>query len=182
MDRFMGCPPRNRLFYRPLLEDVHEAVAVWERNLYYWRRRELALTILLIVGVAAGCVLIVCASARLEKPPYAPRYASSPTAVATLESRGAVFGYDPSGRITRVVVHSPGFQDADLVLLRGLPDLQTVLLVGTPVTDAGIRTLHTLPNLRSINLIDTRVTHAGSQALKAALPQASVRVGQTVDD
>jgi hypothetical protein len=182
MDRHMGCQPRNRWYYRPLLADLHAVVTSWEQNLDRWRRRELALTIALIAAVAAACGAIVWTAARLEKPPYAPRYPNSTAALLTaLESRGAVFGRDSSARVTQVMVQSPGFQDADVARLAGLPDLQTVLLVGTPVTDAGALSLRTLPKLRSIHLIDTQVTEAGIRSLRAALPQAHVRVARTVD-
>jgi hypothetical protein len=99
--------------------------------------------------------------------------------VSVLESRGAILGRDPKGRITRIVAQSAGFSDADLALLTGLPDLQTVLIVECRVTDAGVMVLHSMRSLRSVRLIDTQVTEAGSQSLQEALPQADVRVTRT---
>lgn len=176
----MGSPPRNSLFYRPLLTDVHDIVTQWEQNWSHWRRREVVLTVVLICAIPAGCGVIVWMSARMEQPQYAPRYASSPAAVVSaLESQGAHVGRDPSGRMTWLVAHSPAFDDADLVLLAGLPDLQAILLVECPVTDAGVMTLRTLPRLRSVRLIDTEVTAAGNRSLQVAMPQTRVRVDRT---
>ncbi len=177
----MGCPPRNRLFYRPLLVDVHDIVTEWEQKLARWRRREVVLTVILMGAVAAGFGATFGMSARLEKPPYTPRYANSPAAVVSeLESRGALLGRDPSGRILRVV--AAGFSDADLALLAGLPDLQSVLFVDCPVTDGGVMVLRTMPSLRSVRLIDTQVTEAGSRSLQQALPQAYVLVTRTTSE
>jgi len=173
----MGCPPRNRLFYRPLLDDVHQVVTDWEHNLTRWRRREIVLSLAMIGAVVAGCGAVVWMSVHLEKPPYSPRFANSPAAlVSTLESRGAIMGRDPSGRINRAVVQSPSFNDTDLALLAQLPDLQTVLLVDASVTDAGVMLLSRVPKLQVVQLIDTQVTDEGGQKLQAALPRSIVKV------
>jgi hypothetical protein len=176
----MGCPPRNRQFYRPLLADVHHVVSEWEQKLTTWQRREVLMTLFLAGAIAAGFGVVVWLSVRIEEPPYRPNNTSNLAAiVAVLESHGAIVGYHPSGQVRRVVAQSPRFDDADLVLLSRLPGLQTVLIVESPVTDDGLMKLRTLTQLQSVHLIDTQVTETGRRALQAALPQADVRVMRT---
>ncbi len=50
------------------------------------------------------------------------------------------------------------------------PELQSLDLDGTSISDAGLKHLYTLKNLRLLNLHDTRVTDQGVVALEKAIP------------
>jgi hypothetical protein len=64
--------------------------------------------------------------------------------------------------------------DGDLALLSEFPELHTLDLAGSPITDAGLRHLYALTTLRSISLVDTQVTKKGVDDLKRALPKVYV--------
>jgi len=54
--------------------------------------------------------------------------------------------------------------------LKELKNLQTLRLIDTAVTDAGLKELKELKNLQLLTLYRTKVTDAGVMELKAALP------------
>ena len=55
-----------------------------------------------------------------------------------------------------------------------LPNLRTLSLAGTDVTDAGLAHLAGLPNLKTLYLGDTQVTDVGVAKLKMALPNVVI--------
>ena len=57
--------------------------------------------------------------------------------------------------------------DADLVFLRGLNNLETLYLVNTKVTDAGLeKHFKDLTSLKNLYLVGTNVSDAGVETLK----------------
>lgn len=72
----------------------------------------------------------------------------------------------PLARLREINLHATGFNDADLVILRGLSNLRNVNLSGTKITDAGLAILQTLPSLTTLSLNETHVTDAGLQYLR----------------
>ena len=58
-------------------------------------------------------------------------------------------------------VRCPNLRDEDLGCLVGLPDIKTLELQGTKLTDAGLEKLRHLRSLSSLNLKDTRVSGRG---------------------
>ena len=81
------------------------------------------------------------------------------------------------GSIERVV-------DADLAPLRNLHRLERLSLIGTDVTDEGLRHLHHLSDLRWVDLSRTEVTDAGVAELQAYLPSCTIvrRPGSQLTD
>jgi hypothetical protein len=59
--------------------------------------------------------------------------------------------------------------------LKGMSKLQSLSLVGTPVTDAGLANLKALRELRVLEIKGTEVTEAGVAELKKSLPDLAVR-------
>ena len=59
--------------------------------------------------------------------------------------------------------------------LKGLPNLETLKLAGTPVTDAGMAYLVGLPNLKWLDLRETEVTDTGVLKLRKVLPDCKIR-------
>ena len=55
-----------------------------------------------------------------------------------------------------------------------LPQLQTLGLAGTYVTDAGLKELAALKQLQTLRLDNTKVTDAGIAELKKALPDCKI--------
>ncbi|MBX6314462.1 MAG: hypothetical protein IRY99_16340 [Isosphaeraceae bacterium] len=64
--------------------------------------------------------------------------------------------------------------DAGLANLSGLTALETLDLSGTEITDAGLRDLQGLPKLDYLRLEKTKVTREGVEALRRALPEATI--------
>jgi hypothetical protein len=64
--------------------------------------------------------------------------------------------------------------DAGLEHLKGLTQLQTLLLDNTAVTDAGLEHLKGLTQLKSLHLGGTKVTDAGVNELRKALPHVEI--------
>ncbi len=69
-----------------------------------------------------------------------------------------------NGRTT-VSFHDLRISDANLKLLKSLPDLAWLDLSGTPVTDAGLAHLKGLTNLENLNLYNTTVSDVGLEHL-----------------
>ena len=69
--------------------------------------------------------------------------------------------------------------DASMDILSGLKSLQVLNLYRTLVTNSGLAKLESLKNLAEIDVRYSRATPNGVEALRAALPQASVRFDGT---
>ena len=65
--------------------------------------------------------------------------------------------------------------DADLKKkLAGLKSLESLLLSGTQITDAGLKELAGLKSLSTLWLNSTQITDAGLKELQQALPECSI--------
>jgi hypothetical protein len=143
---------------RPSLPDP----AQWEHY-----RFQFDLRTLLFFFLVAGCALSwygiryrrgceeAAVLARLER--FKPK----------VERSGFWLGVDFSASPVK-----PG--DADLEIVAKLSRLQSLNLIGAPVTDAGLLHLEKLASLQWVNLYHTRVTDAGVRRLQQALPKADV--------
>ena len=63
-------------------------------------------------------------------------------------------------------------QDADLIVLTKIPQLSSLSLIGSPITDAAVPTLAKLQQLQELFVGGTRLTAAGIAELKRELPKA----------
>jgi hypothetical protein len=96
------------------------------------------------------------------------------TVTAIREAGGSV-GYDRGNfNVVRVSLEGSGFGDEDLVHLGNLPELRSVYLHNTRVTDAGLEQLYGLSELRRLDLDGTSVTYAGIEQLRKALPNCEI--------
>ncbi len=66
-------------------------------------------------------------------------------------------------------------KDDDLQRFNGLKNLDWILLVNTPITDAGLAHLKDVPKLYTVEIKQTPVTEAGIQKLRATFPRCNVR-------
>jgi Leucine-rich repeat (LRR) protein len=64
--------------------------------------------------------------------------------------------------------------DVGLEHLKGLTNLQSLILEGTKVTDVGLEHLKGLPRLRWLDLADTKVSQRGVKKLQQALPECEI--------
>lgn len=70
--------------------------------------------------------------------------------------------------------------DAGMVYVGKLSKLDELSIHGTSVTDDGLRHLESLPNLELIRTNHSKVTSVGLARLKRALPQCTIRIGDSV--
>src|SRR5262249_10251638 len=61
----------------------------------------------------------------------------------------------------RLEISGVPFRDEDLAAMRGVPDIQTLSLRSTRITDAGLVQLKRFEKLRSLSLMDTAIGDAG---------------------
>ncbi len=64
--------------------------------------------------------------------------------------------------------------DDDLVHLKELPNLESLCLEGSPITDAGLKHLYPLKKLTFVTLSNTKVTQKGVDVLRRVLPKAHI--------
>lgn len=91
-------------------------------------------------------------------------------AVPALKKLGADIERDKQGNVTIVSLSGSPIKDADMIYLKGLPRLETIILFRTQITDAGLGQLHNLKKLEYINVADTQVTDEGIKKFKKSLP------------
>jgi hypothetical protein len=77
---------------------------------------------------------------------------------------------DPLRPVIEVDLSNTPTFDQDLALLAGLPQLRTLILHHTAVTEAGLRHLHSLTGLHTLDLRGIQVSAAARKALRRALP------------
>ena len=103
--------PRTREFYRPLVEDIHEAAREWRGSFLRLRPIEA----LLVAGVLlAGPVLLFIlvqyfASLRSDIEPIPAPVTPQVTLTRSFEQRGARFGRDAQGIITQATLKGEHF-------------------------------------------------------------------------
>jgi hypothetical protein len=190
----MPSPPRTREFYRPLLEDLHEAARNCRNGLSGLGFSEtLLIAVILLAGPVLVFSLVQCAASRKPEVPVLPqpvRPAVSPSPapaeipatvpadeslVSSFVERGATFGPRVYGRVTFVTLHGEQFTDDDMPQLSTLVTLESVTLIDAGITDEGLRALR-LPRLRELVLINTRVTEEAAEAYPETNGPPNVRV------
>jgi hypothetical protein len=123
-------------------------------------------------------LLLLCVSSTLaDKPPVqqpAPSPESQHTAIIALEKLGGRFVKGRSGQVSAVVLSATIVIDADPAHLKELPDITSVMLNRTAITDKGLTQRKFLLRLRFVILADTRVPPAGIEDLQAALPDCRI--------
>jgi len=105
------------------------------------------------------------------------READDPTVVAALQQLGARMERDQQGHVIGVKFSAvKQLTDAQLARLdfKGLPHVETVSLAFRPITNAGLEHVTRLRSLERLLLDFTKVTPAGVNALRRALPQATI--------
>jgi hypothetical protein len=71
---------------------------------------------------------------------------------------------------TEVWLDQSRIQDADLANLAVFPEIESIDLTRTAITDAGLEHLKGLRNLKYLRYSGSRVTHAGIRKLRLSLP------------
>jgi hypothetical protein len=89
-----------------------------------------------------------------------------------------MLGVDFFRDVTRLALDE-SFTDADLELLKGLPQLQLLWLEGAQITDAGLEHLKGLARLQDLGLEGTQVTDAGLEHLKGLSRLKDLGLGGT---
>ena len=97
--------------------------------------------------------------------PSTPPNADDKTAVAALKKLGAKIEQDDQGRAVELNLSRTQITDAGLVHLKGLTNLQTLILTNTKVTDEGLVHLKELTSLQNITL-PKQITDAGLVHIK----------------
>lgn len=114
------------------------------------------------------CTALVIAAFGLESSPLLaqPKKPTWETAIEALGGR--VYPGPVGGKM--VAFSKTNVADADLRILKDVPDLQVLHLGDTNITDAGLEHLKNVPSLKEVELRHTHVTEAGANALKKARP------------
>ena len=139
------------------------------------------------LGILLLCVLIVAAGSNLFFMKLKQARLQS-EAAAIIQKLGGQVAYDdhgvaPPGALPRLrkllgddffdniikATLPPTAGDVDLACLAALPNLDTLDLSGTNVSDAGLANLEGLPQLTFLNLDQTKITDAGLQHLKGLI-------------
>ena len=79
------------------------------------------------------------------------------------------FGGGNSSPVTRLQ-----YRDSDLRIVGAFPELRTLDVSGSLVSDAGLLTIAEQKHLKKLDLRDTSVTKAGVAELKEALPECEI--------
>ena len=77
-------------------------------------------------------------------------------------------------QLTTLKIRYSKLTDAGVVHLKKLPALRNLSLETSAITDAGLAQLTELTNLETLNLKGTQVTDAGVQAFQKAMPKTKV--------
>ena len=107
-------------------------------------------------------------------------------AVAAIKKFGGITLEDkfrPGNPVFHVSLQHTKITDTGLALLKGLPQLRSLVLLNTQISDAGLAHLKGLTSLQKLNLYGTRVTSAGLAHLKGLKNLQELNlIGTQVDD
>ena len=169
--------PRTREFYRPLVEDLHDAARDWRGSL---SRAQLG-DVLLLTGLLLAIPILV-AFAGLYFSSQKSDIAAAPAPVTPQEGlmrafteRGAVFSGSADGSAIWVTLEGEQFTDRDVRALSTIPTLDSVTVIDAEITDVGLGELQ-LPRLRQLVLINTKVTEEFAAAYPATNGPPTVNV------
>ena len=112
-----------------------------------------------------------------DEPTDVPSDQSGDDAVAALKKLGARIKQDDHGEVVEISIASTKITDTDLVHLKGLTNLQSLVIgigLQSQVSDAGLVHLKGLANLEVLHLAATQITDAGIADLKKALPNCKI--------
>ena len=110
-------------------------------------------------------------SQQVELPVNKAPTPDDPAIITALEKLGGRVFQDRFGRVTKVILHRCPVTNADLALVAGLTELQTINLrgascVGPGITDAGLTHLANLEHLRVLELsVNPGITAQGMKSL-----------------
>ena len=94
--------------------------------------------------------------------------------VTALEKLGAKIYRTVGPEIDTVDLNDTQVTDAGLVHLTGMTKMVSLHLDGTPITDAGLVHLKGLTNMKILFVRKTQVTDAGIAELKKSLPKCTI--------
>lgn len=172
----MANSPRTREFYRPILEDLHEAARDWRTSLSRLLPLEIVLTAgVLLAGLILSVGLVGYAVSRTPAVQTPVRPATTSNGLSSLAARGARFGRDSNGNITQATLSGPKFTDRDLRDLSTIDTLESVTVIDANVTDEGLMALRRL-SLKHLELVNTQVTDEAVEAFRQAMGPADVSV------
>jgi len=101
---------------------------------------------------------------------------SQDAAIRAIEGMGGIVKLDESRRAIEVDLSETNVSDAGLEHLKGLTNLDKLVLSNTQVTDAGLKHLQGLTNLITLWLDNTKVTDAGVKKFQPSLPNCEVHL------
>ena len=128
------------------------------------RVRALAgLAFLIGIGCFASAFAADAVATKSDAPAAAP---DQRQAAAALEKIYATVTLDPEHNITAVDFTDSDFSDTQIALLRGLPKLETVVIVGSIFTDKSVPLVSGLPNVKQLTLENTEMSNAGLVAIE----------------
>jgi hypothetical protein len=125
-------------------------------------------------SITTGIVLLL-----LMTQPLSAQNKTKPTkdeTIAVIKKLGGKITFDQKSPGIAVRLNSQDVTDATLAQLSGLTGLQRLELIGAKITDDGLLHLKALPNLKSLLLRRTAVTNAGVKKLQQALPKCEILV------
>ena len=108
--------------------------------------------------------IFVITAAAAGQSKTVQRTAAEKKAIAAIKKLGGKIKYDeknPARHVIHVDFYGTKVTDADLIALKGLPQLDFLRLCYTQITDAGLVHLKGLKNLRVLDLGHTKITDAG---------------------
>src|SRR5262249_10566274 len=124
------------------------------------RSRAVLATCLLLAAAVAGCGAGMAPELK--------------AALVRVQDLGGKVNFEKGGYTVNLA--NSQVEDGDLGFLTDIPKLKRLNLQGTQITDAALDSLLNLKTLEIIMLQRTRVTSAGVDKLKAALPEADIRL------
>ena len=134
-----------------------------------WRSAIFSLLILCVVGCGVRSETSDApTSADSSKSQTIP--ADDAHAVAAIETLTSKLRRDGNGSIVEVDFRGVEVTDGDLEPLTKLPNLRSVLLLGTGITDAGLQPIGTIASLENLDLRDCKVSNVGLARL-SSLPR-----------
>jgi hypothetical protein len=172
----MANSPRTREFYRPIVEDLHEAARDWRTSLSRLLPLEILMTVvLLMAGLVLLSVLLHYVVSQNPQIQNAPPASATPDPLTSLTVRGARFGRDAQGNVTQATLAGSQFSDRDMRPLSTIQTLESVTLIDADVTDDGLMSLR-LPRLKHLELINTKVTGEAAEAYLRMIGPPTVKV------
>lgn len=125
----------------------------------------------LLVVLLFGC-FVACVQLGWAVEPNAEQ-AKAVAEIEELDGKVTIDDKNPGKPVIGVAFSNRKVTDAGLEHLKGLTQLQHLILQNTKITDAGLEHLKGLTQLQQLNL-NTKVTDQGVERLQQALPKCKI--------